>query len=398
MGTRTPLARRVIAAPAASHRGPRTMNSALHSFVVRDATDADSASLLRLVRTSAVERGVRWTIDRESDFFAPFRAEAGGWWVVIAEEEDTGTPVGCVSVALRKAYMDGRVEPTCYVSNLLVRPEWRGRGIGDELCWRAVELCRRAAGDHAPILLAIRERNPHMRRRIPGPRGLPGLRPFAQVAIHSIRTHALGSIAGPRRVEIHPASSDDLEEMVALSRLVFAERQFAPAFDPGSLARWIAGAPGLTLSDHLVAREDDAVVGWLGLWDEGVIRRVRVASYSRPAALRKALHDSLARITGAPRFPRVGDLVGCAVVVHACVPVHRPDVLRAILLHAAGSLQPRACAWLRIALDPRDRLAGALAGLRTHVSSFGAHVTTPTGAYAGPLLNDRPLHFEAALA
>ena len=54
------------------------MNSALHSFVVRDATDADSASLLRLVCTSAVERGVRWTIDRESDFFAPFRAEAGG--------------------------------------------------------------------------------------------------------------------------------------------------------------------------------------------------------------------------------------------------------------------------------------------------------------------------------
>ena len=147
-----------------------------------------------------------------------------------------------------------------------------------------------------------------------------------------------------------------------------------------------------------MAREDDAVVGWLGLWDEGVIRRVRVASYSRPAALRKALHDSLARITRAPRFPRVGDLVGCAVVVHACVPVHRPDVLRAILLHAAGNLQPRACARLRIALDPRDRLAGALAGLRTHVSSFGAHVTTPTGAYAGPLLNDRPLHFEAALA
>ena len=79
------------------------MNSAPQSFVVRDATDADSASLLRLVDTPVVASGVRWTIDRESDFFAPFRAEAGGWWVVIAEEEDTGTPVGCVSVALRKA-------------------------------------------------------------------------------------------------------------------------------------------------------------------------------------------------------------------------------------------------------------------------------------------------------
>ena len=186
--------------------------------------------------------------------------------------------------------------------------------------------------------------------------------------------------------------------MAALSRRVLADRQFAPAFDLGSLARWIEGAPGLALSDHLIARQDDAVVGWLGLWDEGILRRLRVAGYSRTAALRYALHDALAPITGAPSIPRVGDVVGTAVVVNPCVHSDRPDVLRAILLHAARSPQLRGCAWLRLALDPRDPLVYGLAGLRTRVSSFCAHVATPSGAYEGPPLDNRPLHFEAALA
>lgn len=374
------------------------MNTAPHSIVVRNATEGDSESLLSLVGTPTVGRGVRWTIERESDFFTPFRAEAGGWWVVLAKDEDTGVSLGCISVAVRDAYVDGVVQPTCYVSNLLVRPESRGRGIGDELCRRAIELCCGAGGDNWPVLLAIREDNPHMRRLISGPRELPWLRKFAQVAIHSIPTQALRRKSAPRSVEVRQATPADLEAMAALAGRVFSKRQFAPAFDAHSLGRWITSAPGLSLSDYLVAREDDEVVGSLGLWDESVIRRVRVAGYSRTAALRYALRDAFAPITRTAHVPRVGDLVGCAVVVHACVPAHQSHVLRAMLLHAAASRQGSGCDWLRIALDPLDPLTRAVAGVRTHVSSLGAHVATPTGAYAGSLLDDRPVHFEAALA
>lgn len=374
------------------------MNAAPSPFVVRVATEADSASLLGLMNMSTVERGVRWIIDRESDFFTPFRAEAGGWWVVIAEEKHTRTSVGCISVAVRDAYVDGRVRRTCYSSNLLVRAEFRGRGIGDQLCERALEICRSAGGDDVPILLAIRRGNPHMLRRIPGARGLPGLRPFAEMGIHSIRTHGLHRKAGLSKLEIRAATPEDLDEMAGLSQEVFAARQFAPGFDAKSLEDWIAGAPGLTISDHLVAREDGTLVGWLGVWDEAVIRRVRVAGYSRATALRFALRDALTPITRAPRAPRVGDVVGCAVVVHVCVPAQRPGVLQDILLHAAGTLQPRGCSWLRIALDPSDPLVCALDGLHAHVSRFGAHVATPADAYHGPPLDNRPVHFEAALA
>lgn len=375
------------------------MSSAVRFLRVREASEADNAGLLGLTESSVMGRGVRWTIERGPDFFTPLRAESGGWWVVLAEDTAANECVGCISVAAREAYVAGLPRPTAYLSRFQVRPDYRRRGIGDELCRRMAELCRRVFGDDGLALEVIREGNRHMRRRLAGPRGLPGLRRFAQVRVHSIPTRRLRS-ARPRRdlVEVEQATLADIDEMATLGGRVFPERQFGPVFDRDSLARWIVGAPGLDISDHLLAWEKDALVGWLGIWDESVMRRARVAGYSRAGALGNSIHDAFSPITGARLVPKVGEVVGCAAVVHICVPQHRPDVLRSLLAGAGRRLSGRGCPWLRVALDPRDRLTGALHRLRARGSSFGAYATSLEGACAGRPLHHRPLHFEAALA
>jgi hypothetical protein len=45
----------------------------------------------------------------------------------------------------------------------------------------------------------------------------------------------------------------------------------------------------------------------------------------------------------------------------------------------------------------RDPLCAALSGLAAQPTDVGAYVLTPTGAYSGPSLSDRPLHYEIAL-
>jgi ribosomal protein S18 acetylase RimI-like enzyme len=352
--------------------------------------------LRKLVSGSAAAEGIRWSIAPGPDFFAALRAEAEGWTVALAEDAD-GRVLGFVSVAVRTVSLLGRPHRTCYVTNLMVRPEHRGRGIGDALCWRATELCRRAGGDAVPVLMAIRTRNRHMRRRVLGARGLPGLARFARVGIHSLPVHRAAAVARDEGLDVRSATAADLEDMAAIWDDVTARRQFAPGFDAARLARWIEGAPGLALTDHLIARSSGRIMGWMGLWDEAAVREVRVAGYSRTAALRRCVQDVRARVVGAPRPPRVGERVGSARAVHTCVPAGRPDVLRALLAEGARRRAPD-CRWLKIALDVRDPLARALDGLGTRVAAFDAHVTTPMGGYHGLPLDDRPLHFEAALA
>jgi ribosomal protein S18 acetylase RimI-like enzyme len=386
-----------IAAPPPSLERPRA--SAFH---VREAEDADSGDLIELFAEPTggrvARRGVRWSIEHSADFFAALRADSGGWRSLIACDSETGRGIGCMSVATRRSYVGGRVRTTSYITHLHVRPEWRGRGVADGLCWRAHDLIRRSGGDDTPTLFLVHERNRSMSARVSGPRGLPDFRPIGRITIHSIPTRRLRSLAAPRRAQVAPATASDLPEMAALAAEVFAERDFAPALEVEALDRWIEGAPGLGLSDFLVAREAGRVVGWLGLWDDARLRVARVAGYTPTGRLRYALRDALSPLTGWRRAPRVGDPVGGAAAVRVCVPPARPDVLRALLRYRAGSLYESGRVRLKIALDPRDPLERGLSGCRARATPLLAYVTTPAGAAAAPALDGRPLHCEAALA
>jgi hypothetical protein len=185
--------------------------------------------------------------------------------------------------------------------------------------------------------------------------------------------------------------------MAALSAHVFAQRDFGPALDAGSVERWVAEAPGLSLSDFLVARERDRVVGWLGLWDDAAFRLARVVGYSPLVAFRYAIRDALRPVTRLRQAPRVGDVVGAVLAALVCVPADRTDVLRALLGYRASSLYASGRPWLKIALDRRDTLTRALSGLRARSKPLLACITTPAGAAAVTALDDRPLHVEAAL-
>jgi hypothetical protein len=50
-----------------------------------------------------------------------------------------------------------------------------------------------------------------------------------------------------------------------------------------------------------------------------------------------------------------------------------------------------------VALDRRDPLTRALAGLFAQPTAVRAYATTPAGAWTGARLDARPLHFESAL-
>jgi ribosomal protein S18 acetylase RimI-like enzyme len=371
------------------------MTTSAVSFTIRDADESDGPRLLDLLGDSAAADGIRWSITPGGDFFASLKAEADGWTVAVAEDE-RGRVLGFLSVAVRTAAVLGRPRTTCYITNFKVRPEFRRQGIGDALCRRAREFCRAVGGESIPVLMAVRTGNQLMSGRVRGPRGLPGMTPFARVAIHSFHCHRAASIRGSG-FDVREASAADLEEMAALEQEVADERQFAPARDAAGLLRWIEGAPGLALADHLIARSQGRIAGWMGFWDERILREVRVAGYSRAAAAARVLHDARALLLGKPRPPRTGERVGCARAVHSCIPTDRPDVLRALLAEGARR-RDRDCRWLKIALDERESNAAALSGLRSRAALYQAHVTSPSGSYTGPALDDRPLHFEVALA
>lgn len=363
---------------------------------VRPATPADNAALLALSTACPMEGDVGLCVDRAPDFFALNRLEGEDFEVGVVDGPG-GTPVGCIAVAERRAYLNGSATRTMYVGDLKVLPEQRGGGAADRLSEWARDWCRARGGDDVPTLVTVLAGNRSMQRRLAGARGLPHLHHFATIRSHSVSL--LWRRRPPRSdLRIARGSGADAEEMAALWREVAPGRQFAGVHDAESLATWISVAPGLDFSSYLLARRPDGrLAGFLALWDQESFKQLRVTSYSRRLAAFRAGFNAVGPTLGATRLPPAGGQLRNVTAVHVCVPGTAPEVLRALLVGGYNELRGRDYSFFTVGLDVKDPLTAACRGLLAQPTDVWACRATLTGEWTGPPLDDRPLHHEIAL-
>jgi hypothetical protein len=334
-------------------------------------------------------------MDRAPDFFALARLEGERCRVGVVERE--GELAGCVVASARLSYVDGYVTSTGYAGDLKVHPAHRDGAAADALTHFAGGALRTFGGNALLTLVTVLEGNRAMERRAVGPRGLPQLTRFATLEVHALpflwsRTETV------RGLSVRAARREDLDEMSALWRVVAPARQLAPALDAERLAAFIDEAPGLAIEDYLVARRADGrIAGFLALWDQRLLKQLRVLGYSRRLSVARTALNAIARVAGTPRLPDARSVLPSLAALHLCVPDTAPEVLRALLLHAHAVHRQTGRLFLTLALDRRDPLRAALRGLFAQPTHVGAYVTTPSGRWRGHRLDSRPLHFEAAL-
>jgi hypothetical protein len=362
---------------------------------VRDAEPSDNAALVALAAACPMRGDLTMCMDRAPDFFALARLEGERWRVGVAERD--GEITGCVAASARMTYVDGYVTPTGYAGDLKVHPAHRGGISADALTRFTSDTLRGFGGTGLLTLVTILEGNRAMERRAVGPRGLPHLTRFATLEVHAIPFlwPRAQSVCG---ITVCAARREDLDEMGALWHVVASGRQFAPALDAARLAAFIDAAPGLAIEDYLVARRGDGrIVGFVALWDQRLLKQLRVLGYSRRLSVARTALNGISRVAGTARLPDAGSVLPSLAALHLCVPDTAPEVLRALLLHAHAVHRGTGRLFLTLALDRRDPLRVALRGLFAQPTCVGAYATTPGGRWRGRRLDGRPLYFESAL-
>ncbi|HJR65511.1 MAG TPA: hypothetical protein VJ802_03720 [Gemmatimonadaceae bacterium] len=367
------------------------------SGLVRLATESDNAALVDLAAACPMEGDLSLRIDRAPDFFALNRLEGDRWKVAVVDGP-AGNPVACVATAERRAWMHGRPVTMVYAGDLKVHPDFRDTRTADSLERFVTETARVAAGDSTPVLLTVLAGNIAMERRAAGPRGLPKLHRFATLDSYAIPLLWRRAVGDAPDVRVECASSRDLDEMADLWGAIAPARQFTPVLDADGLARWIDSAPGLEIDDYLLARDRRGrLLGFVGMWDQRALKTLRVLRYSPMLSMLRGVITVVAPFVGAAAPPDVGAPLHYASAVHLCVPPDRADVLRALILAAYDRLRGSDRIFLNVGLDAREALRSALRGLLATPTAIHAYATMPRGAWDGPPLDDRPLHFETAL-
>jgi Acetyltransferase (GNAT) domain len=361
---------------------------------VRDATESDNEALVGLAGVCPMEGDIRLRMDRAPDFFALNRLEGDAWRVGVAIDADDRV-VGCVAVARRRVWLNGAETTIAYVGDMKVHPRARRSGAADLLTTYAREVSGALCGEDAPIVATILAGNDAMERRTRGPRGMPVLARFAtlQVAAIPLLWERRERVTG---FSIWPASDRDLERMAALWDELAPARQLAPALDADSLAAWIGGAPGLAVSDYLLALDRRGRLrGFLAVWDQASFKQMRVVGYSPRLAVARQAINLIAPLAGAARLPEPGAPLPALAIAHLCAA--DPAVLRALILEAYRRRRGGRYAFLTVGLDVRDPLLAATAGLLAQPTLVHAYVTSPCGTCDPAYLIGRPLHHETAL-
>lgn len=365
--------------------------------LVRLATNEDNAALVELTSACPMEGDLALRIDRAPDFFALNRLEGDRWRVAVVDGPD-GHPIACVATAERQAWVHGRRTTVIYAGDLKVHPDFRDTRTADSLERFVTQTAQDTAGDSTPIYLTVLAGNNAMERRAGGPRGLPRLHRFATLHSFAIPLLWRRPAADDSDLRVGAASSCDLEEMADRWSAVAPTRQFAAVLDAAALSRWIDAAPGLALSDYLLARDKRGrLLGFLGMWNQRSMKSLRVLRYSPALSALRGVVSALAPFVGATPPPGIGEPLHYASAVHLCVPYDRLDVLRALVMAAYNRWRGSDCVFMNVALDSRDPLVGALRGLLATPTAIDAYATMPSGSWSGPRLDDRPLHFETAL-
>ncbi len=363
---------------------------------LRLASPADNSALLALTAACPMAGEIVVCNDRHPDFFTLNRLDGGPWAVGIAEDPVAGV-VGCVSLTERTVHIRGAPARSFYVSDLKVHPAFRGRGVAERLV-RLIQEIASARGPETPVLLTVLAGNTAMVRWLSGARVLSRVTRFAALRLHAIPLLWRRPTPRVNGLTIRPGEAGDLDDMAECWWRVAPGRQFAPVLDAEALGRWSASVPGLSPASYWLARgRDGRLVGFVALWDRSACAQLRVLRYGWRGSLLRAGMAVLSRSLGVPPLPPAGAPLRHLSTLHVCVPPSRPDVLRTLLLHAAAAARRLGYVFFTVGLDRRDPLAAALQGLLALPADIDAYVATSAGRYAGPPLDDRPLHYETAL-
>jgi hypothetical protein len=365
--------------------------------LVREAGPADNDALLALCGACPMRGEITLAVERAPDFFALGRLAGDPHRVFVAETAE-GRLIGVVGALFFRGYLRGEPARLAYLGDMRVLPGFRGAPYGavDRMVVHAIEVCRPDVGDHLPVIALILAGNRDIEKRIPGVRGLPPLTRFATVRNYSIPL--LWAPRPPRDRTVVEATAGDVGEMMALWRRLAPAEQLAGVLDESSFARFVADAPGLGIGSYRLARDRAGrLLGFWGLWDQSPIKQLRVLSYARRMRLARLAFNAVARPAFAAPLPPPGGTLGMVNAIHLCAPLDDPSVLRTLLLAALRELRGRGASLLGLSLDVRDPRAAALAGRMAQSVTVHAYVVTPTGPWAGPPLDDRPMHLEVAL-
>lgn len=276
------------------------------SAYFRQAGAADGPRILELIRRTPQRGQIVLNFERDPDFFlgAAVSCEQPEVWVADSRSKP-GEVATVYSMGQRPVYLNGKVTPLRYGSDLRVDPGSRG----STMLVRVAKQFRQSLAEHEFMQTVILEGNDASLSTVASGRaGLPVYYPCGEIETSMVytrqrRCRPLASL------QLRRATAADIPLLQAFYDREAARHQFAPAYRFAGLLDGTGYFQGLKPENFVLAcaAGSGELLGMAADWDQSGFKKTRVLAY--PGALRwiRPAYNLAARVFGGLQLPASGD-------------------------------------------------------------------------------------------
>ncbi|MBI4511642.1 MAG: hypothetical protein HY698_18550 [Deltaproteobacteria bacterium] len=213
---------------------------------------------------------------------------------------------------------------------------------------------------------------------------IPSIRVRRLCAFEAANVLVLRPLGEPRRCKVRRAQVEDLPAMAKLMARAYEGRLFAPACTDEDLSDDVRRLPGFSVGDFYLAHVGSELVGVMGAWDAGAVRRTTVLGFSpRGHAIRLAHRAARLWLRRSAPLPRPGESFRTVTTTRVAVPSGDPAILRDLLAVLHDDLLGTGVHMIHVGFAGDDPLRPAMKGIP--FQSFVSDVDLLEWAEAPPL-------------
>ena len=328
------------------------------SYRFEVASPADEPALRAFSRSVDMPGAVRFSFEREPDYFGALCVEGRQSEVFVCRETKTGHVRATGHRSIKPVFVNGQSMPVGYLSGLRLEEAVRN----GQILGRGYHFFRERHGDgRVPFYLTtIMEDNRHATAAlISGRCGLPKYDDFGRFCCMAMSLNSRDAARVNTDLRVRTAGPDDASTVIAFLQSEGRSRQFFPEYQVADFGMAGGLLAHLKWGDVFLVFHGDELVGVAAAWDQRGIRRWRVTGYANWLHALRLPFNLLAKMRRIPRLPKPGSTPDYFILSLVCIRSNDREAFAALLEEMVRQKR-RQYAFFLAGLHERDPLLPVL--------------------------------------
>ncbi len=326
--------------------------------LIRPFEDGDNATMLEIEKLCPQGNEKHaMGVDKSPDAIARYKLY-DDWKVLVAEEE--GEAVGWIGWTVKHDPI--QEEQYVYLAEVIVHPEYQGRGIATKLVTEVENNARETGSGH--IYCYIFEPN-DVSQALFGKLGYSNMREFKTCAISAYRKVNIA-----QKFEIERINKNDINDVVSLINDYYAGRAHFIPYTPESFESYVDGIPAYGLENFWVVKDEGSIVACAGLWDCSVLGDMCYTKEPLAWKVMRRVFGFLSIFGKMPKIPAEGEYFKVHYVIDYAFELESSDAMSNLIGYFNNILFDARRDFFTPFLDPNDPLFEIIKKFKPQVDTW----------------------------